>query len=76
MVRELETRIADCRTNAVPALSNRRVGKPHHGEVGKPEGDVHFDVNRIRLDAEDRRTPQARKHDAMETARNESRLSR
>jgi hypothetical protein len=30
--------------------------------VGKPEGDVHFDLDRVRLDTEDRSTAQAREH--------------
>ena len=62
---KLEAGVADRRAHAVAALADRRVGQAHHREVGQAERDVHLDVDRIGVDAEDGGTAQAGEHDAV-----------
>ena len=64
-VRELEAGVPDRRAHAVAALADGRVGQPHHREVGKPERDVHFDVDGIGFDAEDGGAAQHSEHRAF-----------
>ena len=62
MRRKLESGVADRGTNPVAALADARVGKADHRERREAERHVHFDLNRTRVDAEDRRGPQAGEH--------------
>ena len=55
-----ELRIA--RAHAVAAFADAGVGQADHRETGKPERDVHFDVDRAGLDAEDGGRPKAGEH--------------
>jgi hypothetical protein len=56
MMRKLESRVSDRGPHAIATLFDGRIGQAHHREVGEPEGDVYFDVNRIGLHTEDRCT--------------------
>ena len=60
--RKLEAGVPDGRSHAVAALAHGRVRQSHHREVGKPERHIHLDVDRVGIDAEDRRAAQAGKH--------------
>jgi hypothetical protein len=62
MSREVEATVANSGADAIAALTDARVGQAHHPKERQAKSDVHFDVHRTRIDAEDGRTLESRKH--------------
>jgi hypothetical protein len=62
MVRELEARIADGGADSIATLAHGRIRQPHHRELGEPECDVDFYVDRIGFDAKDGSTAKCGEH--------------
>ena len=60
--RKLEAGVADRAPHAVAALAHAGVGQADHREDRHAERDVHLDVDRAGLDAEERRRPQTGEH--------------